>query len=101
MPSYEEARQIILEHVSILPPETVPALAAVGRVLASDVLMPWDMPAWDNSAMDGFAVRSGDCTGPVRLRVTGYIPAGGVPQGAVGPHEIMIPLLAAGLKAGA
>jgi molybdopterin molybdotransferase len=87
MPTFESARQIILDHVSTLPSEMVPVLDAVGRVLASDVAMPWDMPRWDNSAMDGFAVRSSDCTGPVRLRVTGYIPAGGLPPGPVRAGE--------------
>jgi len=54
---------MILERVKALPAETVPLLGAVGRVLAADVAMPWDMPRWDNSAMDGFAVRSADCIG--------------------------------------
>jgi len=79
MPSYDEARRIILEHVQVLRPETVPLLDAVGRVLASDVVMPCDMPRWDNSSMDGYAVRSADCAGPVTLRVTGFLPAGGLP----------------------
>ncbi len=87
MPSYHEARRIILEQVAVLPAEETPLLGAVGLVLAADVTMPWDLPGWDNSAMDGFAVRSADCTGPARLRVTGYIPAGGLPAGAVGAGE--------------
>jgi molybdopterin molybdotransferase len=87
MPSYLDARKIILEHVAVLPAEAVPLREAAGRVLAEDVAMPWDLPGWDNSAMDGFAVRSGECTGPVRLRVTSYIPAGGLPTGPVGPGE--------------
>jgi molybdopterin molybdotransferase len=87
MPSYEEARRIILEHVAVLPAEDAPLQGAAGRVLAADVTMPWDLPRWDNSAMDGFAVRSADCTGPARLRVTGYVPAGGLPAGPVGPGE--------------
>jgi molybdopterin molybdotransferase len=87
MPSYHEARRIILEQVAVLPAEETPLLGAVGRVLAADVTMPWDLPGWDNSAMDGFAVRSADCTGPTRLRVAGYIPAGGLPTGPVGPGE--------------
>jgi molybdopterin molybdotransferase len=101
MPSYEAARTIILDHVALLPAETVPVLAAVGRVLASDVPMPWDMPRWDNSAMDGFAVRSADCTGPVRLRVTGYLPAGGLPEAPVGPGEAIKIMTGAPLPPGA
>jgi molybdopterin molybdotransferase len=101
MPSYHEARKIILEHVAVLPAEAVPLREAVGRVLAADVAMPWDLPGWDNSAMDGFAVRSADCTGPVTLRVTGYIPAGGVPQGPVGPGQATRIMTGAPLPPGA
>ena len=77
MPSFESARQTILDLVPLLSKETVPVLDAVGRVLAGDVVAPWDMPRWSNSAMDGFAVRSADCAPQARLRVTGYLPAGG------------------------
>ena len=92
---------MILERVKALPAETVPLLGAVGRVLAADVAMPWDMPRWDNSAMDGFAVRSADCIGPVRLRVTGYLPAGRVPSQAVGPGEAIRIMTGAPLPPGA
>jgi molybdopterin molybdotransferase len=101
MPGYEAARKIILEHVAVLPPETVPVLSAVNRVLASDVTVPWDMPRWDNSAMDGFAVRSADCTGPVRLRVMGYLPAGGLPPGPIRPGEAIRIMTGAPLPPGA
>jgi molybdopterin molybdotransferase len=101
MPSYHEARKIILDHVAVLPAETVPLHDAVGRVLAADVTMPWDMPSWDNSAMDGFAVRSADCTGPTRLRVTSYIPAGGLPTGPVGPGQAARIMTGAPLPPGA
>lgn len=78
MPSFEETRQIILGQVIPLGVERVELLAALGRVLAEDVTAPWDLPQYDNSAMDGFAVRSADCVaGGATLRVTGYIPAGG------------------------
>ena len=40
------------------------------------------MPAWDNSAMDGYAVRMGDCSAaPCQLRITGCIPAGALADG--------------------
>src|SRR5919197_4331465 len=77
MPSFEEARATILDRVSALGSELVITLDAVGRVLAADVIAPWDMPLWDNSAMDGYAVRAADATGRVALAVKGYIPAGG------------------------
>jgi molybdopterin molybdotransferase len=63
--------------------------------------MPWDLPAWDNSAMDGFAVRAADCAAAVRLRVTSYVPAGGVPAGPVGPGEAARIMTGAPLPPGA
>ncbi len=78
MPSFEDARSIILSHVSPLGKERVEILAALGRVISEDLIAPWDMPLYDNSAMDGFAVRYADCQdNGGSLRITGYIPAGG------------------------
>lgn len=86
MPTFTEARDIILDRVAPLGVERVGILEAVGRVLAEDLTAPWEMPLCDNSAMDGFAVRAADCgEGPVSLKVTGYIPAGGRPGGPVEP----------------
>lgn len=77
MISFEQARLAILANINPAGIEQVSLLDAVGRVLAHDVAAPWDMPLWDNSAMDGYAVRSGDCARlPCTLKVTGYIPAG-------------------------
>jgi len=77
MPSFEEARNLILERVAPLGSERVPIVAAAGRILSEDVRAPWDMPLWDNSAMDGYAVRSADCAGPATLKLSGYQAAGG------------------------
>jgi molybdopterin molybdotransferase len=77
MPSFPQARQTILESVSPLGVEQVNLVEAVGRVLAETVRAPWAMPLWDNSAMDGYAVRAADCSAvPCGLTVTGYLPAG-------------------------
>jgi molybdopterin molybdotransferase len=76
MTSYEDARRTILEKVSTAGIERVQLLDAAGRIIAADFAAPWDMPRWDNSAMDGFAVRSADCAPGVTLKVTDYIPAG-------------------------
>lgn len=77
MVSFEEARNIILSKVNVCDVEHVQLLDAVGRVLAEDVSAPWDMPLWDNSAMDGYAVRSADCGEiPCTLTVTDFLPAG-------------------------
>lgn len=87
MPSYEEARTTILDHTEPLGVERVELLGSLGRVLAEDMVAPWDMPLYDNSAMDGFAVRFADCAegGEPRLRITGYIPAGGDVTGPIPP----------------
>ena len=77
MVSFEEARSIILDSVQTVGTERIHLLEATGRVLAEDAAAPWDLPLWDNSAMDGYAVRAEDClTTPCRLRVTGFLPAG-------------------------
>ncbi|HEX9850283.1 gephyrin-like molybdotransferase Glp [Candidatus Deferrimicrobium sp.] len=85
MPTFEAARSMILASVSPLGVERVDLLSALGRVVAEDVAAPWDMPFYDNSAMDGFAVRAADCRAGGSLRVTGYIPAGGTATPAIGP----------------
>ncbi|MBW2503655.1 MAG: molybdopterin molybdotransferase MoeA, partial [Deltaproteobacteria bacterium] len=56
-------------------------LDSVGRVLSEYVITAVDMPQWDNSAMDGFAVRADDCRQTATLKIMGYIPAGGVADG--------------------
>lgn len=77
MVSYQEARQMIFSTVKRCGVERVSLLEATGRVLAQDLTAPWDLPQWDNSAMDGYAVRKEDCSStPCRLRVSGFLPAG-------------------------
>ncbi|MFA6148553.1 MAG: gephyrin-like molybdotransferase Glp [bacterium] len=85
MLKYEEAREAILDRVSPLGVERVPLDAAAGRSLAGEVRASWDLPPWDNSAMDGYAVRSADCRGESVLTVAGYQAAGGPGAGAVPP----------------
>ncbi len=79
--SFESARALILEKVPVLPHVSVPIQEVVGRVLAEEVCAPWDMPQWDNSAMDGFAVRAEDCGPSKPLLIAGYIPAGATADG--------------------
>jgi molybdopterin molybdotransferase len=79
--SFESARDMILECVAVLPHEAVSLLDVVGRVLAEDIRAPWDMPRWNNSAMDGFAVRAEDCVSGQPLTVDGYLPAGSSASG--------------------
>jgi molybdopterin molybdotransferase len=101
VPTFEEARKIILERVSPLGAEHVPLQAAAGRVLARDFAAPWDLPAWDNSAMDGYAVRAEDVKGPARLRLSAYIPAGSPGAGPLEPGTAAKILTGAPLPAGA
>ncbi|MDD5761524.1 MAG: molybdopterin molybdotransferase MoeA [bacterium] len=85
MLTYEDARGMILDRVSPFGVERVPLDAASGRTLAGEVRAPGDLPPWDNSAMDGYAVRSGDCLGETVLRIAGYQTAGGPGADAVPP----------------
>src|SRR5829696_7810874 len=81
----EEARARVLAAVRPLPAEDVPVQEALGRVLAEDVAAAHDVPGFVNSAMDGFAVRSGPAGR--RLRVVGESRAGAPATHAVGEGE--------------
>ncbi len=85
MPTYDEARQIILGSVQPLGAERVQILEALGRVLAEDIIAPWEMPFCNNSAMDGYAVRAAECQPGMVLPVTGYIPAGALATSPLPP----------------
>lgn len=74
--SFEAARQTILEATTPLGSERVQLLDGAGRALAADFHAPWDLPRYDNSAMDGFAVRAADAAAQAELTVSGYIAAG-------------------------
>ena len=53
IPTFEEARKIILDSVATLGIEQMALLDAVGRIIATDIVAPVDLPLTDNSAMDG------------------------------------------------
>lgn len=101
MPSFEEARRIILDHASVLGPERVALLDSIGRVLAFDVAAPRDLPLWDNSAMDGYAVRAKDVTPDAPLPLSGYVPAGSAGLEEVAPGTAAKILTGAPLPPGA
>jgi molybdopterin molybdotransferase len=63
----EEAQARVLERARPLPAESVPIGEAAGRVAAGDVLARVDLPPFASSAMDGFAVRSEDLPGTLRI----------------------------------
>lgn len=87
-----DALRRIVDNMQPIGTEPRALLAALGHVLAEDVVARADLPPWDNSAMDGFAVRSGDVRGasagrPVVLRVVDDIAAGAFPAREIGPGE--------------
>ena len=76
-----EAKSIIKNHIIQLETENVPLDEAENRVLAQDVVAAFPSPRFDNSAMDGFAVRSSDTIkasqeNPISLKVIGVSSAG-------------------------
>ncbi|GGC99140.1 molybdopterin molybdotransferase MoeA [Undibacterium terreum] len=82
MLSVAEALDILLAAVRpVLDVETIPTISAFGRTLAQDQVSQLHVPPMDNTQMDGYAVRTADCSsGQARLRVTQRIPAGHVGQ---------------------
>ena len=81
MISVEDYRDRVLAAVAPLAPIELPLAMAHGCVLADDVQAPWPLPSFDNSAMDGYAVRGADIAqasraNPVRLDVIDDVPAG-------------------------
>ena len=101
-----EASERILADIRPLPAERVPLREALGRVLAVAVTAPVSLPPWDNSSMDGYAVREADIAGarqaaPAVLRVVGTIAAGSAAEYAVGPGEAVRIMTGAPLPAGA
>jgi molybdopterin molybdotransferase len=87
----EDAQRSVLDAVGdVLETEVVEAADTLRRVLAEPVKAATDLPPWDNSAMDGYAVRAADTASasdeaPIRLRLVGEIAAGVAPTVAVEP----------------
>src|SRR3989475_4928238 len=101
-----EAARLILEHVAPLPTTRRPLREALDRVLAEDVASPIDLPAWDNSAMDGYAARAADVerAGPdhkITLAVIEAVAAGQFPTKPIGPGQTTRIFTGAPLPAGA
>lgn len=88
MISYQEALRLIRDCADARNIRRVPVQRALGRICAADVAGAQAVPAFDNSAMDGFAVRVADtlrasAAGPLSLRVAGSTPAGDPPAAAI------------------
>jgi molybdopterin molybdotransferase len=102
----ETGRRAVLERVSRLASEEVPLREALGRVLASPVDSADPVPGFDNSAMDGFAVRAGDTVGasaesPASLRLVGESRAGHPAERELGAGEAIAISTGAMVPAGA
>ncbi len=92
MLSVAEALERVLTGVAALGAESVPLGEALGRVLAEPVVAGREIPPWDNSSMDGYALRAADTETasqeqPVTLPVVGEVAAGRVAAREVGPGQ--------------
>lgn len=99
----DEAIAALMDFVPLAPPTVrVDLESALGRILAEDVHSPIDLPLWDNSAMDGYALRSADM-GPsgAQLKIAGYIAAGDAAQVELQPGQAMRIFTGAPLPPGA
>ncbi len=96
MRTVAEHRAVVLSLVEPLPAERVAVGSALGRVLAEDAVAAVDLPGFDNSAMDGYAVRAADLAGagedtPVVLPVDGDVAAGDTTRHVLAPgHALRI-----------
>jgi len=92
MISIGEARARVLAEAAPLPLEPCPLAEALGAVLGEELIAPHSVPPFDNSAMDGFAVRASDTVeasaeSPTELVISETIPAGRSASRSLGPGE--------------
>jgi len=98
----EEAKRLVLDSISKLEIERMPILESLGRALAQDIKATDDIPVYDNSAMDGYAVIANDVKGadesyPVRLVIAGgSIPAGKLTGKKIDPGYC-VPIMTGGM----
>ena len=99
-----EVERLLSERIAPVPEtERVDLAAAHGRVLAADVIATMDLPPFDNSAVDGYAVRHADLapSGETRLKVVDRVTAGRATTRPVGPGEAIRIFTGAPMPAGA
>lgn len=101
-----EAKQQILSAAQPLPARRESLSAALGCVLATDVVPTLNLPLWDNSAMDGYAVRAADVdsaneNNPIHLRVAAVIAAGAAATAPLEPQTCVRIFTGAPIPAGA
>ena len=88
MHTADTAAREVLRHFSSLTPELIPVADSVGRVLATAITSPIAIPPWDNSAMDGYALRTADLQhGVLEFPIIEEIPAGSYPTLTVQPGQ--------------
>ena len=88
MTPLEDAQALVLEACPTASPVEVPRSEALGLVLAAPVVSGEQVPAFANTAVDGYAVRAADVADvPVELEVAGEIAAGQAPDRPVGPGQ--------------
>jgi molybdopterin molybdotransferase len=103
----QDAQKVVLDATPVLGLEKISILEALGRVLGEDVIAERDNPPWDNSAMDGFAVRWDDIKQeqpiqkPVTLAVIEDVPAGKMPSKTVGAGQAIRIMTGAPIPRGA
>ena len=90
--SVEQAKQRILSQFQPVSTEKIPLSASTNRILATDIIAADDLPLFDNSSMDGFALRASDSSNaapasPVTLSVVADIPAGSTPTVSLAPGQ--------------
>ena len=106
MISVDQALEKVLAHIDVLEAEESPILGCLGQVLAEDVFSSINIPPLDNSAMDGYAVRSADTRGASRqsprfLRVIGTATAGFICLSEVEPDTAIRIMTGAPIPKGA
>ena len=106
MDSVEKYLAEVLASIRPLPSREIDLADALGAVLDGDVTAQFPLPPFDNSAMDGYAVRAADVAAatpdaPVALPVTGEIPAGSTASYSVVPGTCMQIMTGAAMPAGA
>lgn len=102
MRTVEEHLGAVLALADPLPPVRVPVHADPATVLAADVVARYPVPPFDNSAMDGFAVRSDDvATTPCTLKVVGDVPAGSASGLTLAPEQAIRIMTGSPVPAGA
>ena len=85
MKTFEEAFEIIMRYVFETGTETIPFYDSCSRILAEDISSDTDMPPFNRSAVDGYACHNSEIYN--ELKVVELIPAGKVPQKAVGKNQ--------------